>query len=261
MSRMRPYLRGAVFLALLAAMAIPPAFAQTAGNASVVVASADGGEIMGANAIDEMIAANLGGRLALAILAHEWAAQPHAPARDTPLDGGELTIGSALDRMLEDGRTGEMARALMAARIGYTPLLLDSAIQSLFEEVGVETRDIAVTRGAWGGPEWSGAMSARDTARLGVALARVEGPDAGPLLASSGLQCIAIQTGEKTQARWVAVVSGAVSPEGCMAAAQSSVGLTDTRVASAERIDPAQSAKDAAAAAAATEALNLPKAP
>lgn len=262
MPRLRPLFRGAVLVALLATMAIPPVWGQTASNASVVVASVETGEIMGANAIDSTISANLAGRIGLSILAHEWVAQAHTPNRDALLEGGDadLTIGAALDRMLDDGRPGEMARALMAARIGYTPLLLDSALHSLFEEAGVETQSLVVQRGAWGGPEWAGTISPRDTARLAIALARIEGADAGPLLAGSGLQCVAIQTGDKTSERWVAVVSGAVSPEGCLSAAQSSVGLTDTRVAEAERIDPVQSAAHKAASIAATQALGLPQA-
>lgn len=262
MPSLRPVLRGALIVALLASIAAPQAFAQTAGNASVVVASVEGGEIMGANGIDDMVSANLAGRLGLAILAQEWLSQPHTPGRDAPLEGGDpdLTIGIAMDRMLEDGRNGEMARALMAARIGYTPLLLGSAIESIFDEVGVQAQGLGVQRGNWGGPEWTGSVSARDTARLAIALARTQGADDGPMLAGSGLQCVAIQHGPKTGQRWVGIVNGAVSPEGCMAAAQSSVGLTDTRVAESERVDPRQSEAEQVAAGMATDSLGLPQA-
>lgn len=256
----RPLLSSTLAVLMATTVALPSA-AQTAGNASVVVASVENGEIMGANSIDDMVAVNLAGRLGLAILAQEWLSQPHTPDRDTLLEGGDpdLTIGLAMDRLLEDGRNGEMARALMAARIGYTPLLLDSAIESIFEEVGVTAQGLDVQRGRWGGPEWTGAISARDTARLAVALARSEGLGDGPMLAGSGLQCVAIQTGPKTGQRWVGIVNGAVSPEGCLAAAQSSVGLTDDRVAQAERVDPRQTLAEQAAAEVATDALGLPE--
>ena len=245
-------------LALAGALALAPlcAFAQTAGNASVAVVSVDRGEVMGANGIDDLISANLAGRLGLAILAHEWMEQTQTdPA--TPLEGGDpgLTIGVALSHLLEDGRAGEMARALLAARIGYTPLLLDSAVEALFAEAGIQSRGLDVQRGAWGGPEWTGAISARDTARLGVLLARLHDLGQTPIVAGAGLQCIAIETGSATQTPWVGVVSGAVSPEGCMAAARSAIGLTDTRLAEAERVDrdPSPSTPD-------TDSLGLPEA-
>ena len=244
----------------LCCLTASPALAQTAGGASVVVASVEGGDIMGANGIDAQINADMAGRIGLAILAHKWLEQDHTPGLDEHLEGGdpELTIGMALDRGLEDGRTGEMSRALIAARIGYTPLLLDSAVKTLFDEARVPTTNLGVRRGAWGGPEWTGSISARDTARLAVVLARMQTFGTGPMLAGAGLECVAVQPGEHTATRWVAVVSGAVSPEGCLAAAHSSVALTDERVAQAERIDPTESADSQAKAALATQALGLP---
>lgn len=256
---LRTALSGLATSLLLLPMAIP-AGAQSASNASVIVASVEDGSIMGANSIDDMIAANLVGRIALAILVQAWMDDTQTPG-DTLLEGGDgdLTLETARDHLLEDGRRGEMARALVAARIGYTPLLLDAAVEDLFAQAGVTSRGLDVQRGGWGGPEWTGAVSARDTARLGIALARMESFGQGPILAGSGNQCIGIQMGERTQSRWVAVVSGAVSPQGCLAAAQSSIGLTDTRVAEAERIDPT-SDKPAVTDAGATQGLGLPDA-
>lgn len=239
MPPMRTLIKGALLLALLASIAIPPVYAQSASNASVAVVEVDSGAIMGANGIDAMIPANLAGRIGFAVLAHEWMDVTGTDLA-TPLAGGapDLTIGIALSQLLVDGRDGEMARALLAARIGYTPTTLDGAMDALLQEVGVAARDVHVQRSANGGPEWSGTVTTRDTARMGVALARLHG-DAlgGQVAAGAGLQCIAIGPGNGSGTTWVGVVSGAISPEGCILAATNSIGLTDTRVAEGVRIE------------------------
>jgi hypothetical protein len=241
---MRTLLTGTLLLALLGATALAPAFAQSTGNASVAVVEVESGAIMGANGIDAMIPANLAGRIGFAILAHEWMDVTQTdPA--TPLAGGapDLTIGTALNQLLVDGRDGEMARALLAARIGYTPSTLDGAMAALLQEVGVEARGVNVQRSANGGPEWTGTVTTRDTARMGVALARLHGEALGGMVqAGAGLQCIAIGPGATTTTTWVGVVSGAISAEGCIMAASNSIGLTDTRVAEGVRIVPGQPA-------------------
>lgn len=240
MPPMRTLAKGALLIALLAAVAIPPAYAQSASNASVAVVDVETGELMGANGVDSMIPANLAGRVGFTLLAYEWMDVSQTdPA--SPLAGGDpdLTVGTALARLLTDGREGEMARALMAARIGYNPSTLNSAMEALMAEVGVDARGVAVQRGAWGGPEWTGTVSARDTARMGVALARLHG-DAlgGPVQGGAGLQCIAIGPAQSNTTTWVGVVSGAVSPEGCVKAASNAIELTDLRVAEGVRIAP-----------------------
>lgn len=232
----RDALKMAALGALVLAMAIPPVYGQTTG-AGVAVVSVDDGAIMGANGIDGMIPANLAGRLGFALLAHTWMDETGTDPNEA-LPGGDpgLTLGIALPRLLLEGRDGEMARALIAARIGYTPANLNQAMAALMAEVGTAPRGVEVQRGAWGGPEWTGAISTRDTARLAVALARVAPTATDGVAAGAGLQCMAGAVGTNG-ARWISVVSGALSPEGCIAAARSSIDLTDTRVAEAIRPD------------------------
>lgn len=232
----RTVLRIAALTTLVAAMAIPPVYAQSSG-AGVAVIDVEEGAILGANNIDGMVPANMAGRIGLALLAHTWITETQADTSQIlPGGDGTLTLANALPLLLVDGRDGEMARALVAARIGYSPTTLNSAMDALTAEIGAAPRGMAVQRGAFGGPEWTGAISTRDTARMAVALARIAPEATDGVAAGAGLQCMAGALGASGE-RWIAVVSGALSPEGCLAAARSSIDLTDTRVAEAIRPD------------------------
>jgi hypothetical protein len=209
------------------------AFAQATDRpgASVMVAEVETGLILAANSIDDLVPANLAGRLAFALLVQEWIDLNQIdPQKALPGADQGVTIAQAAQLMLEDGRNGEMARASLAGYVGYTPQNLTAAMVALMQEMGVDARGLQVQRSAFGGPEWSGTLSVRDTGRIAISLTRIHSDSFTTFLSGAGLQCIGYEPNTKTNTPLVAVVSGAASPDGCLAAAKSSISLSDDRL-------------------------------
>lgn len=225
---------------LLLALALCPslALAQTTehGGASVMVTDIQTADILAANNIDKAIPGNLAGRLAFKILAHEWLALNQTDPNTILPNTNQMTLSNGLNLMLEDGQQGEMARASMAGMIGYTPQSLGTAIQTLLRDMGVEGT-LTIQRSQFNGPEWIGTISVRDTARIGVALTRLHGESMFQMAAGADLQCFSYAVGPKSDIAMTAIVSGAASPEGCLAAARQALELSDTRLSNRTRVD------------------------
>lgn len=203
---------------------------QDRSGASVMVTNVDTGNILAANNIDNPVGANMAGRLGFKLLVHEWVVINQIDVEAEMPGTQGMRIIDGMNAMLADGQQGEMARATLARLIGYTPQSLGDALQTLMREMGIETKDFAIQRSQYNGPEWTGTISLRDTGRIAVALTRLHGESINQSAAGAGLECFNYGVGPNTGIVMTSVVSGAASPEGCLAAARSAIELSDTRL-------------------------------
>lgn len=216
-------------LPFLAFATIAQAQAPTS-NASVMVAHVENEQIFASNNVNRQVSADLAGRLAFSLLTQEWIRIFEVDlTQNMNTPDGTLSLEDASRLMLLDGREGDIARTSVARLIGYTPKTLQETILKLFDDMHIETTNMAVERSSYGGPQWSGTIRVSDIGRLGIALEKLHGDTLGLIAAGSGLQCLTYQEDTHNGGTLISLVTGAASSEGCLAAAQQAISLTFTR--------------------------------